>query len=166
MAAGSQLRLVAFGVSTELFVLDIMGVRQIIPYTGSTQVPQAPDFVEGIIVLRHEVVPVIDLRSRLYPSLPPFEQQPLVLITRTSYGLIGLKVDEVRRIVSVDADEILPAPPLVRGLAGELFIGVIAIGQTVYLLLDLDTILTPDEQASLKEASFSVESAAAVDSGT
>ncbi len=166
MAAATQLRLVTFGVSTELFVLDIMVVRQVIPYTGSTQVPQAPDFVEGIIVLRNEVIPVIDLRSRLYPSLPPLEQPPLILITRTSYGVIGLKVDEVRRIVSVDAGEILPAPPLVRGLAGELFIGVIALGQAVYLLLDLDTILTPDEQASLKETSFGMESAVAGNSGT
>src|SRR2546430_3155757 len=63
-----DLRLITFRVGPETFVLDIMAVRQIIPYAGSTSVPTAPDFVEGIIVLRNEVIPIIDLRDRLYPQ--------------------------------------------------------------------------------------------------
>ena len=46
-----------------------MAVRQIIPYSGSTTVPTAPAFIEGIIVLRNEVIPIVDLRERLYPNL-------------------------------------------------------------------------------------------------
>src|SRR5436309_1737383 len=94
-----ELRLITFRVGPETFVLDIMVVRQIIPYSGSTSVPTAPAFVEGIIVLRNEVIPIIDLRDRLYPRLPGRAEQPLVLITHASAGTIGLKVDEVRRIV-------------------------------------------------------------------
>src|SRR5206468_4713549 len=90
-----QLRLITFRVGPETFVLDIMAVRQIIPYSGSTSVPTAPAFVEGIIVLRNEVIPIIDLRDRLYPRLSGRAEQPLVLITHASAGTIGLKVDEV-----------------------------------------------------------------------
>ena len=153
MTDSKDLRLITFRVGPETFVLDIMAVRQIIPYSGSTSVPTAPAFVEGIIVLRNEVIPIIDLRDRLYPRLDRAEQ-PLVLITHTSAGVIGLKVDEVRRIVNVTSDKLLPPPPLVRGIRGELLIAVIKQGDEIYLLIDLENILTAGEKHELRDADF------------
>jgi purine-binding chemotaxis protein CheW len=146
-----MLRLITFRVANETFVLDIMAVRQIVPYTGSTTVPTAPAFVEGIMVLRNEVIPVIDLRDRLYPGTERTEQ-PLLLITHTSAGTIGLKVDEVRRIVTVSADAFLPPPPLIRGIRGELLIGIVPYGDEVYLLIDVDNVLTEPEKTELSAA--------------
>src|SRR5437763_10742031 len=99
MTGEKELRLITFRVGPETFVLDIMGVRQIIPYAGSTSVPTAPAFIEGIIVLRNEVIPIVDLRARLYPDLHERVEEPLVLITHSSAGTIGPKVDAVGRIV-------------------------------------------------------------------
>jgi purine-binding chemotaxis protein CheW len=147
----TDLRLITFRAGPETFVLDIMAVRQIVPYSGTTSVPTAPAFVEGIIVLRSEVIPVVDLRRRLYPSRGAAEQ-PLILITHTSAGIIGLKVDEVRRIITVSTDAFLPPPPLVRGIQGELLIGVVPHGDEVYLLIDVDSILSGAEQAELQTA--------------
>src|SRR5438874_2825798 len=147
-----DLRLITFRVGPETFVLDIMAVRQIIPYSGSTSVPTAPAFVEGIIVLRNEVIPIIDLRDRLYPRLAGRAEQPLVLITHTSAGVIGLKVDEVRRIVNVTMDQFLPPPPLVRGIRGELLIAVIAAGDEIFLLIDLENVLSAGEKDELRAA--------------
>jgi purine-binding chemotaxis protein CheW len=147
-----ELRLITFRVGPETFVLDIMVVRQIIPYGGSTSVPTAPAFVEGIIVLRNEVIPIIDLRDRLYPRLGGRPEQPLVLITHTSAGVIGLKVDEVRRIANVTSDKLLPPPPLVRGIRGELLIAVIPSGDEVFLLIDLENVLTAGEKDELRAA--------------
>jgi purine-binding chemotaxis protein CheW len=146
-----ELRLITFRVGPETFVLDIMAVRQIIPYAGSTSVPTAPAFVEGIIVLRNEVIPIIDLRDRLYPRLDRAEQ-PLVLITHTSAGVIGLKVDEVRRIVNVTSDKLLPPPPLVRGIRGELLIAVVPLNEEILLLIDLENVLTAGEKDELRAA--------------
>ena len=150
-----DLRLITFRVGPETFVLDIMAVRQIITYAGSTSVPTAPDFVEGIIVLRNEVIPIVDLRDRLYPQLKERAEQPLVLITHSSAGMIGLKVDEVRRIVNVSSDELLPPPPLVRGIRGELLIAVIKQEDEIYLLIDLENLLTAGEKHDLQEADLS-----------
>lgn len=155
-----DLRLITFRVGPETFVLDIMAVRQIITYAGSTSVPTAPDFVEGIIVLRNEVIPIIDLRDRLYPQLQERAEQPLVLITHSSAGMIGLKVDEVRRIVNVSSDELLPPPPLVRGIRGELLIAVIKQEAEIYLLIDLENLLTAGEKHDLQEADLSSSSPA------
>ena len=156
-----DLRLITFRVGPETFVLDIMAVRQIITYAGSTSVPTAPDFVEGIIVLRNEVIPIIDLRHRLYPQLKESAELPLVLITHSSAGMIGLKVDEVRRIVNVSSDQLLPPPPLVRGIRGELLIAVIKQEDEIYLLIDLENLLTGEEKHDLQEADLSSSSAAA-----
>jgi purine-binding chemotaxis protein CheW len=154
MADAADLRLITFRVGPETFVLDIMAVRQIVPYNGSTSVPTAPAFIEGIIVLRNEVIPIIDLRTRLYPRLETTEQ-PLVLITHTTSGMIGLKVDEVRRIVTIAADTLLPPPPLIRGIRGELLIAVVPHGGELYLLIDVDNVLTGDEKVELREAELS-----------
>jgi purine-binding chemotaxis protein CheW len=150
-----ELRLITFRVGPETFVIDIMAVRQIIPYGGSTSVPTAPSFVEGIIVLRNEVIPIIDLRDRLYPRLPERPEHPLLLITHTTAGVIGLKVDEVRRIVNVTMDKLLPPPALVRGIRGELLIGVVPFGDEVYLLIDLENVLTAGEKEELRAVDLS-----------
>ena len=142
--ADQDLRLIAFRIGPETFVLDIMAVRQIVPYSGSTSLPTAPSFVEGIVVLRNEVIAIVDLRRRLYPRLADRTEQPLVLITHSSAGVIGLKVDEVRRIVTVTRDQLLPPPPLVKGIRGE-------------LLIDMEAVLTEDEKRELAEAELQAQ---------
>ena len=152
MSDGNALRLITFRVGPETFVLDIMAVRQIIPYSGSTSVPTAPAFIEGIVVLRNEVIPIIDLRERLYPRMNERADQPLVLVTHTSAGMIGLKVDEVRRIITVSTDAFLTPPEIVRGIRGELLIAVVPHGEEVYLLIDVENILSGREKDQLREA--------------
>jgi purine-binding chemotaxis protein CheW len=153
----SDIRLITFRVGTETFVLDIMALRQIVPYAGSTSVPTAPSFVEGIIVLRNEVIPIIDLRERLYPGRMDRAEQPLVLIAHTGAGMIGLKVDEVRRIVTLSPDVFLPPPPLIRGIRGELLIAVVPHGEEIYLLIDVDNVLTEPEKVELTRADLRPE---------
>jgi purine-binding chemotaxis protein CheW len=150
-----ELRLITFTVGPETFVLDIMGLRQIIPYTGSTTVPTAPPFIEGIIVLRNEVIPIIDLRARLYPQLTERSEEPLVLITHSSAGIIGVKVDSVRRIVNMNTDALLPPPPIIRGIRGELLIAIVPHEDDVYLLIDIENILSGDERRELADADLS-----------
>jgi purine-binding chemotaxis protein CheW len=157
--ADKELRLITFRVGPETFVLDIMAVRQIIPYSGSAPVPTAPKFIEGIIVLRSEVIPVIDLRERLHPDMRERVEAPLVLISHSSAGVIGLKVDEVRRIVTVTSDKLLPPPAIIRGIRGELLIAVIPYGDEIYLLMDIENVLTGDEKQALSAADFSAPAA-------
>jgi purine-binding chemotaxis protein CheW len=161
--AGKDARLISFRLGSETFVIDIMALRQIVPYAGSTSVPTAPAFVEGIIILRNEVIPIVDLRSRLYPQLAGREsatnEQPLVLITMTSGGVIGLKVDEVRRMITVELSSILPPPPLIQGVHGEMLLGVVPYAEEIFLLMDLEHVLTGDELRELRTAELGHEAA-------
>jgi purine-binding chemotaxis protein CheW len=166
MDASAELRLITFRVGVETFVLDIMAVRQIIPYGGSTSVPTAPAFIEGIIVLRSEVIPIVDLRDRLFPTSKERAEEPLVLIVHTSAGTIGLKVDEVRRIVTVASDALLPPPAIVRGVRGELLVAVVPHGDEVYLLIDVENVLSGQELRELAEAELSEHGTRNTEHGT
>ncbi len=73
--------------------------------------------------------------------------------------MIGLKVDEVRRIVTVSTYSFLPPPPLVRGIRGELLIGVVPHGEEVYLLIDVDNVLSEPEKAELQDAELQASEA-------
>jgi purine-binding chemotaxis protein CheW len=144
-----ELRFIAFRVGAETFLVDIMAVRQILMYSGSTGVPTAPSFVEGVIVVRDEAIPVIDVHARLHPQRTAPAEQPLILLTHTAAGTIGLKVDEVRRLVTLKSDELLPAPAMVRGIRGEFLIAIAQQGDEIFLVLDLNRLLTSDEQQQL-----------------
>lgn len=159
MVDARQIRLVTFLVGPERFVFDIMAIREIIQHTGATTIPRLPDFIEGVIVLRSEVIPIIDLRTRLFPDAPPPERTPLVLVCRSEVGTIGLKVDGVREIINVSTDDILPPPDLIRGLQGDLFIGVVNHKDRVHLLIDVHTMLSPEERRVIRDVDVSVEEA-------
>lgn len=165
MADVRELRLIAFRAGEETFIVDIMAVRQIINYKGTTSVPDAPSFIEGIVVLRNEVIPIVDLRERLGVPSTERAEHPMVLITDTGGGVIGLKVDEVRRIVNVSADALLPPPEIVRGIRGDLLIAIVPQGDEVYLLIDIDKVLTSEEKTALGAIDLPQSSETHTDSG-
>ena len=156
---GRDLRLITFRVGSEVFAADIMAVKQVVLYEGATSVPAAPPFVEGIIVVRNEVVPVIDLRRRFFPQLEPSAEQGLVMVIASAAGSIGLKVDEVRTIAPTNTDALLPAPALVNGISGDYLVAVAQHRDDILLVLDLEAILTTDEQRVLQSSELPSSSA-------
>jgi len=75
-----------------------------------------------------------------------------VIIVATGRGIVGLRADEVRRIVDAETAAFLPAPPLVQNVRGELLVGVLPWRDELILLLDVEAVLSPDEQQRLSAA--------------
>jgi purine-binding chemotaxis protein CheW len=147
----AEARFLVFRVGPEFFLADVGSVRQVLSGAEITPVPSAPPFLEGIFVLDAAPVPVIDLRARLFPRAEPSEH-PLILVVTTDFGILGLRVDDVRRTVNVDLNSILAPPAVISGLAGELVVGVTDIGDRVHLVLDLEKVLTTGEKRQLEVA--------------
>ena len=147
-----SVRLVSFRIGGDNFAIDIMTVRQIVPWSPPTAVPTAPDFIEGILLLRGEVIPIVDLRRRLGRSAASVDETGSVIIVATGRGVVGLHADEVRRIVDAQTAAFLPAPPLVQNVRGELLVGVLPWREELLLLLDVEAVLSQSEQLALQTA--------------
>jgi purine-binding chemotaxis protein CheW len=123
-AGGAGVQLCTFMVAGEDFAVDIMRVSEIIPPTPLTPVPEAPGFVAGVLRLRGEVVPVVDLRRRLgLPAGAPTRRARYVVV-KVAGRLLGLMVDEVCEVVRVHRDELRPVPPALDSKGRRLFLGV------------------------------------------
>jgi purine-binding chemotaxis protein CheW len=152
-ATPSSLQLVCFRVGDEEYGLDIMRVREVVPALPITRVADAPAFLEGIIELRGVFFGLIDLRKRLRkrpddaaPAVTPQQRYVVVRLHDHSLALVVDGVTEVRRI---EPERIAPLGASVPG-AGRLLAGVARLDHGVVLVMDLDHLLTPAEQASLR----------------
>jgi len=123
-ADGSRVQLCTFRIGGEDYALDIMRVREIIQPLPVTPVPRAPAFVEGVVRLRGEVVPVVDVRKRFgLPATPPTRKSKYLIVTVAGRRL-GLVVDEVCEVLRLARADIRPAPDLVGQRGPRFFLGV------------------------------------------
>lgn len=150
-AGGAEAHFVVFRLGDETFGLPISSVDEVtrVPKT-ITRVPKMPDFLEGVINLRGEVVPVVDQRRRF--DLPKFagDGGQRLLVVRAERHRAGLIVDHVSEVLRTYAEAIEPAPDL-TGEGTRLVYGVIndAVAGRMILLLDPAELLTPVEQGAL-----------------
>lgn len=117
-------QLCTFRIGGEDYAIDIMRVREIIHPLAITPVPRAPVFVEGVVRLRGEVIPVLDVRKRLGVEASPPTRKSRFLIVNVAGRRIGLVVDEVCEVVRLQRSEIRPAPSLGVSGAPRFFLGV------------------------------------------
>lgn len=142
-----------FLVGAESFAMPIGSIREIIEFGGLTEVPLMPSFLRGVINLRGSVVPVIDLAVR-------FGRAPTVVAKRTcviimelqqegQHLLLGVMVDAVSAVLSVEADRIEPRPSFGAGIRADFIEGMININERFVVVLDVPRALSVDELAGL-----------------
>jgi purine-binding chemotaxis protein CheW len=119
----ARVQLCAFRIGGEDYAIDIMRVREIIHPLPITPVPRTPAFVEGVIRLRGEVLPVLDVRKRLGVPQVPLTRKSRFLVVNVAGRRIGLVVDEVCEVLRLPRSEIRPTPPLAEDGAPVFFLG-------------------------------------------
>jgi purine-binding chemotaxis protein CheW len=145
-------QLVGFVIGNELFGVDILSVQEIIRDTAITAIPDAPDFLEGVINLRGRIVPVIDLRKRLKLVGPDqLITDPWIVILTVEDRITGFVVDRVTKILNVPMESIKPPPDIVvAGLKSQYIQGVCKLDQRLLILLNFSRILLPEEIKKLQ----------------
>jgi purine-binding chemotaxis protein CheW len=145
-------QLVGFVIGDELFGVDILSVQEIIRDATITAIPDAPDFLEGVINLRGSIIPVIDLRKRLkLVQSAHLEPDAWIIILIVKGRVTGFVVDRVTKVLNVPVDSIKPPPDIVvAGLRSQYIQGVCKLDQRLLILLDFSRILMVDEMKKLK----------------
>jgi purine-binding chemotaxis protein CheW len=139
----------AFRLANQDYGLAILQVREIIGLVEITRVPCTDSFIRGVINLRGKIIPVIDLRMKFGMEPCPTTEQTVIIVVQyaTTRGEItmGVLVDQVQEVLSLEADHIEPAPSFDAGSTNADFIlGIGKADQRVIFLLDIGRVLSGD----------------------
>ena len=145
------LQFVIFQVDSQNFALEIKRVKEILPRRKITVLPKAPAFLEGMIELRGSLIPVIDLRKRWGVSEIRNDSATRIIVLRVRKKKVGLIVDSVQRVLSVPIEDIDVPPDMTRSRGSEYILAVAKHQGELYLILDVDRLLSTEERTSLDE---------------
>ncbi len=132
---------VAFCIGTQEYCVDIMAVREIRGWTEATILPNAPDYVQGVINLRGMVLPIVDLSKRLGMNETSASARHVIIIVKINTQVVGLLVDSVSDILTVPNENIQATPEVASKIANAFIGGVIAMDERMISLLSLENIL-------------------------
>ncbi len=144
-------QLVSFVVENEEFGVDILKVQEIIRTVEITRVPKSPAFVEGVINLRGKIVPVIDLRRRFGIEKKAHDNETRIIVVELPEKVVGFLVDKVKEVIRVEKSVIEPPPELTTNVNANYITGVAKLQDRLLILLDLDKVLSNEEQEHLAE---------------
>lgn len=145
--AGSKtiVELATFFIGDALCGMDILKIQEINKLMQMTKVPQAPDYVLGILNLRGQIVTIIDLGRKLGLGGTDINQDPRNIIVNSAGGHVGLLVRKISDVVSVDMDKRESAPANMRGIQGEYFNGVYKAETNLIGILNVDKVLSIED---------------------
>jgi purine-binding chemotaxis protein CheW len=145
-------QLVAFGVGSGEYALDIMRIKEIINPVAVTPIPKAPAFIEGVIELRGAILPVVDVRKRFdLPPSPPVRAMKYLIVgidIGETRMIVGLVVDRVSEPLRVPRSEIKGAPQMTTAERAY-FNGVVHHQGRMLMVLDVDALLSSNEKQVL-----------------
>ncbi|MGB9852871.1 MAG: chemotaxis protein CheW [Candidatus Kapaibacteriota bacterium] len=133
-----MMQLVTFLLAGEIFGIDILKVQEISPMTKITRVPNAPNFVEGVINLRGKVIPVVDLRKILNLELKNYDMDSRIIVLHLENKIIGVLVDRMSEVLWVNKNMIETNPTQADSKVSDNYIiGVVNLEDRLIILLDL-----------------------------
>ena len=139
-----------FTLGSEAYGLDIKYVTEIIGVQEITEVPQLPEYIKGIINLRGKIIPVMDVRIRFRKLFREYNDRTCIVVVETNDISVGLIVDAVSEVISIQDQDIVPPPNLNKELGNKYIKGIGKVKNEVKLLLDCDKLLSSDEIQNLE----------------
>lgn len=131
-----------FTLDSQLFGVNILQMREIIRPLGITRVPHAPAFMEGVINLRGEVIPIVSLRARFGMPVRPFDRETCIInmeIDKTAVGFVVDSIGHVRRVPATAIEE----PPVVASSADAAYVaGLIRTDDGLLIALNVEKLVS------------------------
>jgi len=141
-----------FALANEEYGLEILKVREIFGYMDITAVPQTPHYVKGVINLRGQVIPVIDLRAKFGMDTTDVTEETCIIVVEITQDKrkfnTGIVVDHVSEVLDIAGEDIEETPQFGASVNTDFILGMGKIGKSVKILLDIDEVLSGDNLAS------------------
>jgi purine-binding chemotaxis protein CheW len=147
----AMLQLVSFVIDKEEYGIDILNVQEIIRSVEISRVPNAPEFVDGVINLRGKIVPVLDLRKRFGKPARPKDKDTRIIVIELGDKVVGFIVDKMKEVIRIPQSIIEAPPELSLDVNTKYITGIAKLEDRILVLLDLVQLLDGNEQVQLKE---------------
>ncbi len=151
----NQYQLVTFQLGEELYGIDIMDVKEIVRVQDIRPIPNAPVYVEGIFNLRSEIIPIINLHRRFHLKKAVIGEDDELLSGFIIIDIDGMKlgviIDKVARVVTIEPEMIQPPPQMLTGIGAEYIQGVVHQEQGYLIILDIRKLFNPKELQRIGE---------------
>lgn len=138
-------RYLSFRVGEEEYGIDIQYVTEIVGIQKISAVPEMPDYIKGVINLRGQVIPVMDVRIRFHMPAQSYNERTCVIVVHINENFVGLVVDAVKEVASLPQDSICEAPKVARSESAQYIKGIGKVGDDVKIILDVYKLLTDSE---------------------
>ncbi|MGJ4750922.1 chemotaxis protein CheW [Leptospira kmetyi] len=151
-----------FYLGEECYGIGILNIKEIIEYSGLTNVPLMPEFIPGVINLRGNVVPVVDLKHKFFKSKIEPDRKTCVIIVELHSQRngdakektdLGILVESVNEVVSIPGNDIEPAPTFGSKIKVDFILGMARQENGFIIILNTEKILNLEELSSLEEGS-------------
>lgn len=134
---GGTRQFISFTIGDEEYGVDIMAIREIKGWTATTELPNTPEYMRGVINLRGAIVPIFDLRSRFSGGRTQASPRHVIIVVSVHDRVIGILVDAVADIITVSAADIQPIPELDHHVHSGFLTGLVTVEGRMVALLDL-----------------------------
>ncbi|MEA1974980.1 MAG: chemotaxis protein CheW [Bacillota bacterium] len=132
------------------FALEILNVGSINEYQKITLLPNAPSYIEGVIDLRGDIIPIINLSERFNIESKKMLKEKRIIVIEIEEKLIGFLVDEASQAIAVDSADVKPTPDIIRNIDGDYIKGVCKLSDKILLLIDFAKILDHNQIEEIK----------------
>ncbi|WP_045217173.1 chemotaxis protein CheW [Desulfonatronovibrio magnus] len=143
-------RYLTFCLGDEDYGIEICYVTEIVVVQKITEVPDMPEFVKGVINLRGQVIPVMDVRLRFNMPAREYDERTCVIVVDINSSVVGLIVDTVQEVREILPENVSPPPLLSQSEKTRYILGMGKVGEDVNILLDVGKLLRDDEIAALQ----------------
>lgn len=145
----NRVQMVTFQLGAEQYGIDIMDIKEIYGKQDVRPIPNAPSYVEGIFNLRGNIIPIINLHRRFHIKKAELQEEDELLsgfVIITLDGMqIGIIIDKVLRVVTVETATIQPPPQMISGIGAEYIQGVVHKEEGYLIILDIRRLFDPEE---------------------
>ena len=140
-AAASADEFLSFTLGEEHYGVDILKVQEIRGYDSVTRLPDAPDYIKGVINLRGTIVPIVDMRLRFGCAQADYDSFTVVVILNLRERVVGIVVDSVSDVMELAPEQLRPAPDLESSIDAQCIRGLGSVGERMLILLDIERLM-------------------------
>lgn len=141
-----------FTLGPEEYGMDILKVQEIRGYDAVTTIVNAPPFIKGVINLRGAIVPIVDMRIKFNLGQPSYNEFTVVIILNILGRVVGMVVDGVSDVITLNDDQIKPAPDFGTAVDTRYIVGLATVDERMVIMVDIEMLMSSEEMALVERA--------------